>query len=457
MKLDNNFVDFIQHHADMQGMTREEYVAHFLSERYENKILTFDEFIVEKFSNLQEALILEGGAAGHMSHPFDEKDLTFADFKTIVKSGLQGELNFEEVATEKTDGQNLFATVRNGITLFSRNKGQLISPVDLAGIIKMFEEHEVPLVRETYVFAAKDLNEALPKIKDQSIFNEGKNFINMELIYSKNPNVIYYERDVLQFHDIKETDGNGNIIGEQKIAGELVSALKEVDADVQKTFTIIPPQILKLGRDINFEKNHAKFIKQIEALRDRYNLTDGDEVSRYHEMWWRETIDENFPNLQQDYKEGLLLRWAYGDKKSLNMRSLAKEIGEDEAASVKKFDKEDVKKKYKENIRPFEDLFLELGSIILKNASNFVAANPDKEMQRLHNQIRTEADKIKKGGSVAQIEKVMKELERLDRIGGVESIIPTEGIVFVYKGKTMKLTGTFAAINQLMGVIKYGR
>ena len=51
----------------------------------------------------------------------------------------------------------------------------------------------------------------------------------------------------------------------------------------------------------------------------------------------------------------------------------------------------------------------------------------------------------------------MKELERLERIGGVESIIPTEGIVFVYKGKTMKLTGTFAAINQLMGIIKYGR
>ena len=31
----------------------------------------------------------------------------------------------------------------------------------------------------------------------------------------------------------------------EKIAGELVKALKEVDADVQKTFTIIPPQVLK--------------------------------------------------------------------------------------------------------------------------------------------------------------------------------------------------------------------
>jgi hypothetical protein len=423
------------------------------------KIFTnFNEFITESVrTSTTESLILEGGAAGHMSHPFDEKDLTFGDFKKIVEAGLQGELNFEEVATEKTDGQNLFATVRNGVTLFSRNKGQLISPVDLDGIIKMFEQHEVPLVRETYVFAAKDLNEALPKMKDQSIFNEGKNFINMELIYSKNPNVIYYERDVLQFHDIKETDGNGNIIGEQKIAGELVSALKEVDADVQKTFTIIPPQILKLGKDIDFEKNQSKFIKKIEALRDRYGLLDTDSVSRYHEMWWRETIDRNFPDTEQDYKEGLLLRWAYGDKKTLNMRSLDKSLGKDKASLIKKFDKEDVKKKYKENIRPFEDLFLELGSIILKNASNFVAANPDKEMQRLHNQIRTEAEAIKKTGGEAQIARVEAELARLDRIGGIESIIPTEGIVFVYKGKTMKLTGTFAAINQLMGIIKYGR
>jgi hypothetical protein len=78
-------------------------------------------------------------------------------------------------------------------------------------------------------------------------------------------------------------------------------------------------------------------------------------------------------------------------------------------------------------------------------------------MQRLHTQIRNESDKIKKGGGEAQIAKVEAELARLDRIGGIESIIPTEGIVFVYKGKTMKLTGTFAAINQLMGIIKYGR
>ena len=425
-------------------------------------ILTFQQFLLERENrNTQDSqLILEGGAAGHMKHPFDDQSLTFGDFKKIIDAGLQGELNFEEEATEKTDGQNVFATVQDGEVKFARNKGDMKNPMNLSQFKDKFEGHASKLVQDTFQFAAEDLAKALIKLSPSNleIFDNGKNFMNMELIYSKNPNVIYYDRDIIQFHGIKITDGEGNIIGEEtKYANSIAKALKDVEANVGDKFTIIPPQVIKLGKDIDFETNKNKFIKKVEDLKNRYNLTDSDEVSRYHEMWWRELIDQNFPDLTQDFKEGLLLRWAYADKKTLNLRSLDKELGKEKADLIKKFDKEDVAKKYKENIRPFEDLFLELGSVILKNASNFVAANPEKEMQRLHTQIRTEADKIKQGGGEAQVKKVIAELERLDRIGGIESIIPTEGIVFTYKGKVFKLTGTFAAINQLMGIIKYGR
>jgi len=424
-------------------------------------ILTYEQFLIERSNtNVQDSqLILEGGAAGHMKHPFDDQSLTFGDFKKIVHAGLQGELNFEEEATEKTDGQNVFATVQDGEVKFARNKGDMKNPMSLSQFKDKFDGHPSKLVQDTFQFAAEDLAGSLNKLspKDLEIFDNGKNFMNMELIYSKNPNVIYYDRDVIQFHGIKVTDGEGNIIGEEtKYANSIAKALKDLKLNIGKTFTVIPPQVIKLGKDIDFETNKNKFIKKVEDLKNRYNLTDADEVSRYHEMWWRELIESNFPDLTQDHKEGLLLRWAYGDKKTLNLRSLDKTLGKDKASVIKKFDKEDFKKKQKENIRPFEDLFLELGSVILKNASNFVAANPDKEMQRLHTQIRTEADKIKKGGGAEQVNKVIAELDRLDRIGGIESIIPTEGVVFVYKGKVFKLTGTFAAINQLMGIIKYG-
>ena len=423
---------------------------------------TFEQFLTEGLhTNVYEELIVEGGAAGHMSHPFDNNELTFGDFKEMIQAGLSGSLNFEEEPTEKTDGQNVFATIQNGEVKFARNKGDMKTPMSLSDFKTKFEGHPSKLVQDTFQFAADDLASSLIKLPTKTqdeVFANGLNFMNMELIYSLNPNVIHYDVDVIQFHGVKITDGEGNITGEDNSAAKKIAGLlKDVNADVQKTFSIIPPQIIKIGKDINFDQNKAKFIKKVETLRDTYGLTDADAVSRYHEMWWRDQIDANFPDLSQDFKEGLLLRWAYADKKTLNLRSLDKELGKDKADLIKKFDKEDVAKKYKENIRPFEDLFLELGSIILKNASNFLAASPDAEMQRLHNELRSESDKIKANGDLSQIAKVEAELARLERIGGIESIIPTEGLVFTYKGHTYKLTGTYAAVNQLMGFIKYGR
>ena len=420
-------------------------------------IKLFEQWLTDK----SQPLLLEGGAAGHMQHPFDDKDLTFGDFKAMVDAGLSGKLNFEEDPTEKTDGQNLFVTIQDGKVKFARNKGQMANPLDLNGIISMFTGHASKLVEDTYIFAAKDLDKLLMNLSpadQEKYFKNGKDFMNMELIYSLNPNVIHYDRDVIQFHGIKETDGEGNIIGtNNKPAKEITSILQKVKADIGKTFKIIPPKVIQLQKDLDFTANKKKFINQVNALEKKYDLNDSDEVSKYHEMWWRELIDKEFPTLTQDIKEGLLRRWAYGDKKSLNMRSLDKQVGPKEAAIIKKFDKEDVKKKQKENIRPFEDLFLELGSIIMKNASQFLAANPSDEAKRLRKEIETQASKIKKTGGVEQIKKVEAELARLSRIGGIESIFPTEGIVFKYKGKIYKLTGTFAAINQLLGIIKFGR
>ena len=427
-------------------------------------LFSYKEFLIEKemiLTNESVDLILEGGAAGHMSHPFDDKSLTFDDFRKLITAGLQGEMTFDEEPTEKTDGQNVFATVKNGQVLFARNKGQLQNPIDLAGITQMFADHPSPLVRDTFTYAAEDLAATLSKLSpaDQmKYFNDGKNFMNMELIYSKNPNVINYDRDVIQFHGIKETDGEGNIINDMgaRSAKDVAKLLDAVNARTGKVFNIIPPQVLKLRKDISFDERLPYFMKKIDALQNQYNLAGHDEVSRYHEMWWREEIEKSFSGLTQDVIEALVQRWAYENKQGMNFRDMAKVVGDVGMKAIKDYDKI-AGKKYKENIRPFEDLFLEFGSVVLKNASNFVAANPDAEMQRLHLYLQSEADKVRKSGNLADIAKVENELARLERIGGIESIIPTEGLVFKYNGKIYKLTGTFAALNQLLGIIKYGR
>ena len=50
-----------------------------------------------------------GGAAGHMSHPFDDKDLTFKDLKKMIEQSLEGDL---KETTEKLDGQNLMISYK---------------------------------------------------------------------------------------------------------------------------------------------------------------------------------------------------------------------------------------------------------------------------------------------------------------------------------------------------------
>ena len=44
-----------------------------------------------------------------------------------------------------------------------------------------------------------------------------------------------------------------------------------------------------------------------------------------------------------------------------------------------------------------------------------------------------------------------------DAIGGIEAVVPTEGLVFKYNGNTYKFTGTFAPVNQITGLLKFSR
>jgi len=67
---------------------------------------------INKESKLNESMLLEGGAYGHMSHPFDDMNLTFGDLKDIITKALEGNL---ELTREKCiAGDSLIHTENNG-------------------------------------------------------------------------------------------------------------------------------------------------------------------------------------------------------------------------------------------------------------------------------------------------------------------------------------------------------
>ena len=79
--------------------------------------------------------INEGGASGHLMHPYDNFKLRFSDIKELIISSLDGTLNLDNTITEKTDGQNMWFTVIDNNnkpeTRFARNKGESKQPLTL--------------------------------------------------------------------------------------------------------------------------------------------------------------------------------------------------------------------------------------------------------------------------------------------------------------------------------------
>ena len=103
-------------------------------------------------------------------------------------------------------------------------------------------------------------------------------------------------------------------------------------------------------------------------------------------------------------------------------------------------------------------LFLKFGAEVLNNVKGFLAANPDEKVKAMADEIDKLVASIQSSKTAApsQLEKVKYELERLQQIGK-DKIAPLEGLVFRFKDKVYKLTGTFAPINQLLGIIKFGK
>ena len=87
--------------------------------------------------------------------------------------------------------------------------------------------------------------------------------------------------------------------------------------------------------------------------------------------------------------------------------------------------------------------------------SSVLTVNSDTALRAMKKRLDQTVKDIKKSGDVRKIEKLKLELERLLAAGGKQKLVPSEGIVFVYKGNTYKLTGTFAPLNQILGLMYY--
>ena len=180
-------------------------------------------------------------------------------------------------------------------------------------------------------------------------------------------------------------------------------------------------------------------------------------------MYWQEYITSganstDYPGITNNILIDLTTRWAFGDK-SYKISNIKKDLKDypDFLDWVLSTDKIDVVKKQKENMKPFENLIAAVGTEILMNASGFLAANPDAAIQSIRKEVAKAAKEIAATKDPSKISILTKQMDKVYAAGGFENIVPSEGLVFMYKNKVYKLTGLFAPINQITGLLKFGR
>ena len=174
-----------------------------------------------------------------------------------------------------------------------------------------------------------------------------------------------------------------NVIGEVPDSGRMLAGMiQQRNKNIQKHFKIGKPIFLSIPKHQDFGKMKSKFLGRVQKLQNQYALKDNDTLGLYHQSYWEEyiySIAQQFGyEIPNKILKNLTKRWAFFDK-SYKISTIKSDLKDEQEFLdwVLSTDKNDHSKMVKENMKPFETLFFEVGAEILKNVKGFIAASPN--------------------------------------------------------------------------------
>lgn len=408
---------------------------------------TLTDYLIESLSKNLHNMIMEGGAGGHMSHPYDYTELTGNDLLDLVDSLFSGKI---ENVKEKLDGTNIHATMNNqGQVVFIRNKSNLNSELGGMSIQDMADKWaDKPSVQNTFLTAGEIITEIFEKL-GAKYFNpsdDTRKVINCECIIAGKTNVMPYAEDRVAFHGYKIYKYNGNT---WEIENEVEGHVDDIYKAAEGISAAKPRKNLVIKSLEEAAKFSKKFEKSIKDLFKQEDLSLNNSI----EDWKKSRFEKIKPTWLDKEVDKVFARWFNNDK-SFKASEL-KKIYTDHYDDVKsdKFAKSYIK----QVMEPIDDLFIELGNAFIKMCEGFTNDEAHHTIvDTIKNDIEDICAEIEKTGTDEVKQQFGFQLDRLMKLGD-DAINSAEGVVFEYKGRLMKLTGSFAAINQILGTIKFNR
>lgn len=425
---------------------------------------------------MENELLLEGGAAGHMNHLYDNGDLTFSKLIEIFNAAAEGKLE----GTEKTDGQNLMISysVKDGRAKGVRNKSEIkaggLNPEQLAA---KFADRANPALKETFADALRAFEKAIHSLSHDEqveLFGPETNiFYNAEVMDPRTPNVISYDTKTLVIHRA------GHFEFDRKTGEKTNRDLSQIASKLEKVISDMQDKIKhdNYGVQVNA-------IKKLKGLSDKKPLNTAiskinNLLSSVNSHLRSQNLFLNTSSSIDDYMvarvyiivSSILLRGKVKLNPVAKMNITKKILG------VKGISKNDIKKKIspeelefaethllndssrkeilKTAIIPLENIVSDFAVEMLKGLQSAFVIDNSKEVQRLKSELQKAISAIESSGNEEAMSILKQQMTKLKSAENVDAA--AEGFVFDYDGVTYKFTGNFAPMNQILGLFKYGR
>lgn len=399
-------------------------------------------------------IIEEGGAAGHLQHLYDNRELTFAELKDVIKSAAEGKL---EKVSEKLDGMNIMFTFVGKELRVARNGGDIKGGgMDAAGLAKKFFGRGN--VEDAFNQAFDVLRQAvvtLPPSLRKQVFHDGSRWYSVEVIYTANPGTINYDSNSVVFHQspVLDVDAAGKVTNVNDVEGVdlLATNIDNMQKSVKaKDWRVKGPSLLNIKK-ISDGSIVQQALSDLDAVMSRAGVSDDNNIYDY----LRSMVAREVSSLKLDRAGSVaVVERVIGAPGAPSVNDIKKVTPKEQHAEISAFIK-GADKLMQRLVAPIEHVIHRFAIEALKGLSSTLIANSDAEVQRLRDQVSKAISAIEASGNEAAMEVLKRQMEKL---GSVENIgAAMEGIVFFYKGQAYKFTGAFAPAHQILGLFKYGR
>lgn len=398
-----------------------------------------------------------GGASGHLSHLVEDWELTFADLKDVVSAAADARL---ESVTEKTDGINLVFTwneVEGGVRV-ARNgsdvKGGGMTAPELA---RRFANRGAVLTAFTATFdALTHAVTVLPADARSELFGPaGERWYSIEIMHSAWPNTIHYTGDNIVFHErpvFTVDKATGRVERDDGIAGRALSKwIDTLRSGVSGTsWTLHPRAAVELER-LTDGTVMAQALSRLGAAMAETRTNDGDTIATYVRRRLDSLVDDDTGlMLPDDVHAGLVSRLMH-DQGAPTVTALARMAPElsSHVRAVVAHEKELIDSA----IEPLEVAIREFANGVLRGVRSLFIDNHEGEADRLRAAVNAALAALQHATGPKARAVIAAQASK---IGRLDDISPIEGIVFMYKGRPYKFTGSFAPVNRVLSFIAYG-